>query len=389
MRYRMHIFLIAVLFIQVQIVFAQDDSSKPAPKILMAGYIKYLQQGSFADNSGLATEELIHNRLNFHYTPNDQFKIRLEMRNRLYYGDISKNTPGFDSLVTAENGFLNLSHNWINHNGTLFNTTIDRASVEYNQGKWDITAGRQRINWGINTVWTPNDIFNTFNYFDFDYEERPGTDAARVQYNMNGASSIELAVSPGKTASKNVAALMYHLNKWEYDFQFFTGIYQQNITAGLGWAGNIKEAGFKGEISWFSPFRQNPDIQSLVASLSFDYGFKNGIYLLVSGLYNNNGSDSIPNLVALTSASLSAKNIFPFKKTICTEISYPFSPICKGSLALMYSNSGNAIILYPTLTFSLGNNWVADAIAQSFFASENGNYKALGNSMYLRVKWVF
>ena len=130
----------------------------------------------------------------------------------------------------------------------LFNRTIDRASAEYNGGKWDITLGRQRINWGINTVWTPNDIFNTFNYFDFDYEEeRPGSDAARVQYAFTPSSTIELAVSPGKPANQNIGAVMYRFNKWNYDFQ---GIFRHPPAKSLYsrrrmWPGILRMRGLK------------------------------------------------------------------------------------------------------------------------------------------------
>ncbi len=66
---------------------------------------------------------------------------------------------------------------------------------------------------------------------------------------------------------------MCHFNKWGYDFQLFSkGIYQQNFTAGAGWAGNIKEAGFKGEVSYFAS--NKADSAVAVASLSLDYAFK-------------------------------------------------------------------------------------------------------------------
>ena len=374
---------------------AQNDTTKQAAidttkahKVTVNGYIKYLEEGSFADNlSDIKTLGLIHNRLNFKYQPDDHFTYRLEVRNRIYYGALVKDYPGFAQLVTGQDGILNLSRNWVNSNGVLFTSNIDRASAEYINGKWDIILGRQRINWGISTVWTPNDIFNTFNYFDFDYEERPGSDAARVQYNLNPSSSLDFAVSPGRTARENIAAMMYHFNKWDYDFQVFSGVYQQNFTAGAGWAGNIKDAGFKGEVSYFAS--NQADSAAVVTSLSVDYAFKNGIYVMVSGLYNSLGKDNLLNITQLTASTLSAKNIFPFQYTLFAETSYSFSPIFKASLGGMYSLSGNSIIILPTLTYSLSNNWVLDLIGQSFFSQQNGSYKPLGNSIYLRVKWGF
>jgi hypothetical protein len=370
-------------------LYAQNDTTtSSSPKFTVKGYIKYLEQVNIKESlSDALSNGLLHNRLNFRYDPNQYFNFRLEVRNRIYYGELVRSNPGFASFVTAYNGTYDLSKNWVNNKSVLFNSAIDRALAEYNKNKWDITIGRQRINWGINTVWTPNDIFNTFNYFDFDYEERPGSDAARIQYSFSSSSSLELAASPGKTGRQNIEAFMYRTNKWNYDFQLFSGIYHDNFTAGGGWAGNIKDAGFKGEVTYFTPYKNFYDTNSVAASLSLDYGFKNGIYVLVSGLYNSHGQDSIPNIAQFTNETLSAKNIFPFKYTYFAQASYPFTPIFNGSLGVMYSPQSTALIFLPTLTYSLADNWVLDLIAQSFFAEQNNNFSALGTAGYLRLKW--
>ena len=70
--------------------------------------------------------------------------------------------------------------------------TFDRLFIEWNKEKWNIRIGRQRINWGINLAFNPNDIFNAYNFLDFDYEERPGVDAARVQYYYGSFSGLDL-----------------------------------------------------------------------------------------------------------------------------------------------------------------------------------------------------
>ena len=386
----LHILIISACLISFHVVRGQNDTTKHDHKFTMKGYVKYLEQVSFSnDATKLMTNELIHNRLNFRYRPEDNFDFRLDIRNRIYYGELVQTYPNFASLVTGPDETFNLSKNWVNRNAVLINSTIDRASAEYIKGKWDITLGRQRINWGINNVWTPNDIFNAFNYFDFDYEERPGTDAARVQYAFTSSSSLEIAATPGKSSSRHIGALMYHINKWDYDFQLFSGIYQHDFATGLGWAGNIKGAGFKGEVSYFTPYGHYTDTATIAASLSLDYAFKNGIYILISGLYNNIGIDSIINITQLTSASLSAKNIFPFKYTAFAEISYSFTPILKGSLGGMYSPSGNSIVILPDIAYSIANNWLLDLVGQSFFSIQSRRYSSVGNSFYLRIKWGF
>ena len=115
-------------------------------------------------------------------------------------------------------------------------------------------AGRQRVNWGVNLVWNPNDVFNTFSYFDFDYEERPGTDAVRVQYYTGVTSSAELVYKMGKKCQRNgFGRLVSFHHNWNYDFQFLGGWVGTDFVAGTGWSGDIRGAGFRGEITQFVP----------------------------------------------------------------------------------------------------------------------------------------
>jgi len=125
---------------------------------------------------------------------------------------------------------------------------IDRLYLDYTSGNWQFRVGRQRINWGINTAWNPNDIFNAYSFTDFDYEEKPGSDAILAKYYINYASSIEIAVKAFDDWEKAVAGMLFSWNQWNYDFQLLAGYMQNNLVGGGGWAGNLWNAGFKGEI---------------------------------------------------------------------------------------------------------------------------------------------
>src|ERR1017187_5649698 len=140
----------SLLVLHSSLISAQSDSTKHPPKFTVKGYVKYLEEVSFAgDASQLLTNDLIHNRLNFRYEPDANLNFRLEVRNRLYYGELIQEYPSYTSFLTAPTGTFDMSKNWVNHNAVLFNSTIDRASAEYHDKRWDITIGRQRINWGI------------------------------------------------------------------------------------------------------------------------------------------------------------------------------------------------------------------------------------------------
>lgn len=158
------------------------NAQEKEEKLFFTGYIKNLHELSFVDRlDDLKWTTFLHNRLNFKYIPSKNITIRLELRNRWFYGDDVKNISGFPEFISQDNGIIDLSLNILDDGNTLFNTTIDRALANYTKGNWEITLGRQRVNWGMNLIWNPNDIFNTYNFLDFDYEERPGSDAIRIQ----------------------------------------------------------------------------------------------------------------------------------------------------------------------------------------------------------------
>ena len=149
------------------------------------GYLKDLQMYYSPKNGieGMDIDQLntniIHNRLNFKWYTNEKITIAIEMRNRLMFGNIIREFPEYKSTIDYDNGWLDLSCIPVDAKNWFIHSMIDRAYFDYTSGKWQVRIGRQRINWGINLVWNPNDVFNTFSYFDFDYEERPGTDAVK------------------------------------------------------------------------------------------------------------------------------------------------------------------------------------------------------------------
>src|SRR5512139_2090718 len=174
--------LLLPLLLIVKNSFSQEEEIK-LPKIEFHGYLKDLQGISFKDRiDSLNSVNLLHNRLNFKFNFSPRVSARLEIRNRIFWGDQLNQISNFGKVINQYNGFVHLSHLWINKPTFVAQSVVDRLLVQYQTDKWDIKLGRQRINWGINTVWNPNDIFNAYNFLDFDYEERTGNDAIRIQH---------------------------------------------------------------------------------------------------------------------------------------------------------------------------------------------------------------
>lgn len=371
-------------------IAAQTEEQK-VPLIELNGYVKDVQNTSFTQKiDSNVSSNLIHNRLNLKINISKKLTGRLEIRNRIFYGEQIKRTPNFGHNINQYNGLFKLSNLWINEKSFVAHSVFDRFLIQYSDINWDIKLGRQRINWGINTIWNPNDIFNAYNFLDFDYEERPGNDAFRVQRNLAGTATLEIAYKPGKNKYETIAAILYKFNRWKYDFQFLSGLYQSDFVLGTGWAGNIKQAGFKGEISYFIP--QKKDLNTVkVCTFSFmaDQTFKNDWYLSIAALYNSNPSNLFNENSAFYSSNIAAKSLFPFRYNFYFNVLKTISPITSYTFSTIYSPEKNTLILVPTFAWNVATNFDLDFTAQTFFSKQVYTYENIGYTIYIRSRWNF
>lgn len=376
--------------IACEAVIGQDTLSKSSV-VEARGYVKGLQGLYFYDDIGsLTSSDLIHNRLNFRFNISPVFTGRVEIRNRVFWGDQLKQIPGFGKSIDQYNGVLKLSHLWADEKTLVAHSVIDRLFLEYSNSLWNIRAGRQRINWGVNTIWNPNDIFNAYNFLDFDYEERPGNDAIRIQRYFGNTRSAEIAVKPGEHKGETIAALIYRFNTLKYDIQLLGGVFNSDYVVGGAWAGNIKEAGFKGELSYFHPkVNKNGNKRVVSLSLMADQTFKGDWYLSASFLYNSKPSGLPIGGGSLFSNDLSAKNLYPFKYNFYAGAVKALTPITSLSMAVIYSPKYNSLVLFPSFSWNVADHFDMGLIVQSFFARYPVSYKTQGNAIFLRSKWSF
>ena len=221
-----------------------------------------------------------------------------------------------------------MSWNIINKNSFLLNTTVDRLWLDFNYGKVQARIGRQRINWGQTLVWNPNDIFNAYSFFDFDYAERPGSDAVRLQYFPGYSSAAELAV---KIDNENdvTAAGLYRFNKWGYDIQFLAGyVNSEDIVLGAGWSGSIGSISFRGEGSWFEPVEEFPVTTGTgLFTAGFDKVFKNNSMGQLQVMYCNNPM-MLTSFDSFYSGNLSTKDLAFSRFSAFGQFSYGRIHLC-------------------------------------------------------------
>ncbi len=387
----MRAFAVISLFLVATLAFSQEDSTK-REWITLQGYIKNMQIASFGSTPrNMVLDNLVHNRMNFRLYPTKKnTELGIEFRNRLFLGATPKSVPGgYGKVLDVDPGFVDMSYVIVDDSSLVLLSQIDRAWFRWTNEKWAITAGRQRVNWGTNLFWNSNDLFNAYSLVDFDYEERPGSDALRIQRFM-GMNSAEVVVKPGKDSSDWIGGAKYQFNKWGYDFQVLGAWWNTDYALGVGWAGNIKGAGFKGEVTYFVPQENwNDTSGQMSASISADYVFGNQLFLTGGILFNSGGLDSsLGTATNVFTTPLSAKNMMPTKYNIIASVNYPLTPLSGAGITTIYSPIVNTAFFMPTYSYSMSDNWEIAVFGQSVWL-DTGKFQNIGNGVYVRVKGSF
>jgi hypothetical protein len=352
------------------------------------GYIKELQITSFTQHfKSINIGNLIHNRINVKGKLFKNLNSALEVRNRVFIDDAISSTSGYGRTLRNYNEWASLSVLWHKRNDVVAHSNIERLWMEYRQKKWNIRAGRQRINWGMTSTWNPNDIFNTYNFLDFDYEERPGSDAVKFQYLFSEISNLEVAVSSSGANQKPVAVARYLFNNAGYDIQFISGLYQDKYTLGFGWAGNILDIGYKGEAQAF--MNVNDEGSCFNYSVELDYAFKNNWYTNVSVFHNGNGTAKPLNLTSKPFTGISPLKLMPTKWNIMVTGTKKFNPLFRGNLSLVYAPGTQLFFVLPSFKYRVTSNLDADLFLQSFFAKMDNRFSDYSHHIYLRLKYCF
>lgn len=351
----------------------------------------------------------LNNRLDFKWYPSTKWTFEVGLKNNIVGGpmlsDINNSQNGaYNKSLTQQQGLFDFTMKWFGGDSYLFYSNIDRLFATYTNNNLILSVGRQRINWGINEVWQPNDIFNSFSYLDFNYPERPGSDAIRLQYYTGATSQIDLAYKMNEN-HKSTFAAMYKSMLGDYDWQVMAGLMNQEYwVAGLGWSGDISGAGFSGEATYYSR-RKDSDLanmgstqgtanvrkrQTLLATISANYTFPSNWYVSGSLLLNSAGSkEANPSNLLMNSGNITALDYTQSLMQCFAQVSYPISPLLKSSFSLIINPFDGSSYLSPSIEYSISDDVSFLLLSQLFAGNKTSEYGSYGQWVFARLSIHF
>lgn len=356
------------------------------------GYIKYMATYNIADNQSNTLDHLVHNRLNLEYRFSSNWRINVGMRNRALWGD-ALDIAQYPELVALDNGYFDLSKNW-REDTVVLNTQFDRLYITWREDDWSAKVGRFRVNWSMNTIWNPNDIYSAYSIYDFDYEERAGTDALMVSKKFGFADGIDLIFAPAESPAKNSVSLRYFANQSGWDYQVIAGRVNRDFILGAGFATDIYKAGVRGELSWFDPieseYQGEPTQSSMVGSLESDYSFggKRNWLARMAWLFISQPVEA-SSALAYLNLPLNAKTLSFTHNTLYADLSFDLTSLNRLTASVSYYDDGSYFAGLSS-NYSLANDWQLLTVVQCFSGESDSLFgETPATLLYANIRYSF
>lgn len=390
--------LIIILLFTAKISFAQLSPFE------YNGYAKYLFSTSKIPGiDDRLNDNLLHMRLNTRWYATENLTAALELRFRAFYGESVEKIPYYSELIQTQHDFAELDAVLWESKKSIGYLEADRFYLDYYKDKFHATLGRQRVAWGTCWVWNPTDLFNPRNVLNFDYEELPATDAIRVQYYTGAVTKIDVTYQPAKDPNNQILAGLWSLNEWDYDINLIAGMRFKRWLTGLSWAGDILDAGFRGEVL-FTQAPDKPDTNSIYQrvgesslsswdkpiisiALSGDYTFPNTIYIHTEMLFNINGKKS--NTFLFQKEAISIGMLTAARWSLYQEFAYEITPLLQSTIYAIFNPDDKSYVIVPSLSYSIITNLDLYLIGLFFEGDPLTQYGEFGLSFYARIKYSF
>ncbi len=362
----------------------------PEKNWALNGYVNYRLSSYLVQNGSDSLEQSLQQRFNYEYRFNSDVRFNAGMRNRVVYGG-TVDTSGYADWFGRDAGYFDLSANWMKEDTIIGNSQFDRLYLSWQPGDWLIRGGRFRVNWGMTTIWNPNDIFNTYSVYDTDYAERPGTDGVLLSRKLGFASGAELVFSPARDSQYNRYAARYYFNHQGWDGQLISGKSVQDTVIGVGFAGDINGAGVRGESSYFEPTEDTQKSQSgsaVISSLELDYSFvSERNWSIRAGVLHTSAPDVPDSSTTYLTQPLSTRTLSFTAFTGYAEAGFDLTPLNRSAFSVIYYQDDSVYLNY-TNQYSLADNWQLTASIQHFDGPDFSLFGITPTTVvYMMVRW--
>lgn len=260
-----------------------------------------------------------------------------------------------------------------------------RAAVTLTRDNVDLKLGRQRIAWGTGRFWSPLDILNPVNPLALEREERIGVDAALLEAKLGPLSRASLVYAPASDRGSPSRAMQLHGNAAGVDATLVVGRLLELHIVGMDVAGQIGDAGIRGEAARLRPRGGGGGFNRLMAGV--DYAFLNGLTLSVELFYNGAGSRDPAGYDLAEQGSGRLASLAT--RYAGLYASYEITPLLKWMTYVVVNGDDRSRAVDTRLVWSVRSDLELTAGMQRFGGRSGTEYGTVPAAWQAQLQWFF
>ncbi|MCI6160193.1 MAG: hypothetical protein SPI18_10285 [Prevotella sp.] len=364
-----------------------------AQNLSVSGYVENCTM--VAETDPKMTEETLWQnitclRTDVEWRMNGHWQMEVGIKNHLTWGNDNV-TKELEGALNRRTNRLNLNWKILDTKGRMMSLAPDRCMVQWSANRWEVKAGRQRINWGQTVIWNPNDIFNPSPFVTLYYPEHSGCDAIRTTFYHNETARSELAASVD-WAGKPTIAFLHANHSGETDFQLMGGVYKgSDMVIGGGMTTALNNVNIRMEGSYFHDFKTTEGETDLMEiSLGADKIFPNNLTLQGEVLYTNRPLKvTADGIWERSFLQTSAKRLTISHWSLAGSVYYPFTPRCSIKAIGGYWHDHRSMYADMELKYQITQDLQVAATVHAADYNDDTLLRADAHMGTLRLKWNF
>ncbi len=182
---------------------------------------------------------------------------------------------------------------------------LDRLALQWQQGDWSVTAGRQAVSWGSGIVFQPLDLFSPFSPTVVDRDYKAGDDLVLIDRLLANGQDLQLLHVLRRDREGHVTrdvsstALKWHGYAGELEFEGVVAEHYDERVLGLSLRVPLGQALLRADVvaTDHEPLFGDDDGWRVSGIINADYSFvldERNAYVFAEYFYNDWGVDELP-----------------------------------------------------------------------------------------------
>ena len=320
-------------------------------KLTLQGYYKNL----FFTSNDLASDQRYYGDVNRARTDWDMkawswLSAKVIWDNEVIFGNYVQTFDFQASDSLRDSPQMNLYYNIVQKKNFYYGQNFYRAYLKIAPKPLTLIAGRQKIDWGVARILSPNDLYTPLSTFALEPTEKVGTDAANLTIPITKSTKFNAVYSINRHFSNSRTGAYFTQTIGRFDVTALGGRFLKDTILGFNFTGDIKNVGVRGEFMYdFADF--GSDFVQLTAGM--DYGFANSFTIIAEYFFNGQASDTFSPTFFLTPLPTANQIQTQHSQFLSLQMKYDITPLIIPALLTIWDIRGSSVFIRPEIKYSV------------------------------------